>query len=154
MRDLFRLIYCSESQLDPADPTGRAEIERILQSSRRKNTKLGVTGVLVFGGDGVVQVLEGSQAHVERVFELIQCDPRHGRVQVIHFAAAPSRYFGGWAMGFVGGEDDAGPATLPALTDADRERLDADALCRQLYRNLVEEEELRRAMRQRPFVDA
>ena len=153
MRDLFRLIYCSESAFDPADLAQRGEIDAILQSSRRKNVKLGVTGVLVFGRGGFVQVLEGPRVSVERVFELIQCDPRHDRVQVIDFAPASSRHFGGWAMGFVGGEDGA-PAILSPLSDGDRERLDADGLCRQLYHNLLDGENARRQARERAALHA
>lgn len=100
----FRLVYYSENRI-PADALA-AEIEIILEASRRNNALVGVTGALMFSLGHFAQVLEGSQAAIESTFERIQQDKRHGDVHLLDFRAAPARRFQNWSMAFVGAGED------------------------------------------------
>jgi hypothetical protein len=101
---LFRLVYASRSLL--GESMLAREIPQILEVSRRNNAARGVTGALLFSTDAFVQVLEGPQEGVERIFERIQCDPRHAGVVVLEAGPAPARDFAGWSMAYAGRRAD------------------------------------------------
>ena len=61
-------------------------VDAILAASQRNNAHAGVTGALMFTDGFFAQVLEGSMAAVEQVFERIQLDDRHSEVQLLSFA--------------------------------------------------------------------
>ncbi len=99
---LQRLVYCSRSRLVSGDPALADEIRRILGSSQRNNSRVGVTGALMFNAGWFGQVLEGPARAVEATFERIQCDDRHGDVALLQFAGVEQRAFPNWSMAFVG----------------------------------------------------
>lgn len=100
MDRLHRIAYCSRSSIAP-DALAR-QLHAILDVSRRRNPRLGVTGALLYNHGSFAQVLEGPLAAVERVFESIQCDPRHGDVTVIESGPIATRLFPDWSMAFSG----------------------------------------------------
>lgn len=91
---LTRLIYASRASdvLTPADH------EQILESSRRNNAKVGVTGLLAFGAREFLQCLEGSREAVNATYARILGDPRHQDVQLIDCREIEQRWFGDWGM--------------------------------------------------------
>lgn len=95
---MFRLIYGSESCLWSAEADLEAEIDHVLTSSRRNNAAAGITGALLFTGRHFTQVLEGPQHEVERTFERISRDLRHGGVVLIDLQHGPRRAFPSWSM--------------------------------------------------------
>jgi hypothetical protein len=99
---LYSLVYYSRNRIpgEPADVA--AEIEAILQSARRNNAPLGITGALLFNSGIFAQVLEGPRHVIERTFECIQRDQRHADAHVLAFEAIPERRFPSWSMAFVG----------------------------------------------------
>ncbi len=101
---LFRLAYASRNLIP--EHRMRVEIPRILDAARRHNATQDVTGALLFGADGFVQVLEGPLAAVEQTFERIQCDPRHADVVVLEAGPVAARQFDGWSMAFAGRRSD------------------------------------------------
>ena len=96
--DLFRLVYCSRNTIsaDRSDPA--AEIAEILAVSRANNARDGVTGALLYSDGCFAQVLEGDLDMVQRTFERIQRDTRHGDVIVLEARRAEARMFGMWDM--------------------------------------------------------
>lgn len=101
---LCRLVYVSRSALSGSAAENEREVMQILDASRRNNTRDGITGALLFSDDCFAQVLEGSRAAVEKVFERIQIDERHRGTVVLACDPAPAREFGEWAMAYVGRE--------------------------------------------------
>jgi hypothetical protein len=95
------LAYVSRSTLTGSEAEVRAEIKSILAAARRKNTAKSVTGALVFNADGFAQVLEGSKACVDALFENIARDPRHTDVRVLKREPIERRSFPYWSMAFV-----------------------------------------------------
>ena len=94
---LVRLLYASRA----AEAVTQELIEAILQSSRKHNPALGITGVLCYGGDVYMQVLEGGREAVNELYNKIVRDTRHREVMLLHYAEVPERHFAGWTMGQV-----------------------------------------------------
>ncbi|MBP0464575.1 BLUF domain-containing protein [Roseomonas sp. PWR1] len=104
---LQRVIYASR-----ATAGGELKVSEILETARRNNAALGVTGALLVSGPYFAQVLEGPPAAVEEIFERIQCDPRHERITVLEVAHPPARAFGAWTMAFAEEREDVSGPTL------------------------------------------
>ena len=58
--------------------------------------------MLLYHGRSFLQVLEGDEAIVQRLFSRIERDPRHHQVSVIDASTlfGERRSFGDWSMGF------------------------------------------------------
>jgi len=62
-----------------------AELMGEVEQFRTRNLSLGVTGCIAFEGHRVMQILEGPEAAVLKLFETIKADPRHeGLVELEH----------------------------------------------------------------------
>ena len=96
--NLYSLVYYSRNCIQGTAAEVTAEVDAILESARRNNASLSVTGAIIFNAGIFAQVLEGDRQDVELTFERIQRDTRHGDV----FEAAPNRGFPSWSMAFVG----------------------------------------------------
>ena len=78
-----------------------AQVQSILQASRRQNSRLDVTGCLLFSGHCFAQVLEGRQAVVSALARKIAADPRHVGVRVLSEGQRDERDYADWAMGYL-----------------------------------------------------
>ena len=94
---LVRLLYASRA----VHPISTELIESILTRSRERNPDLGITGLLCYGVDVFLQVLEGGRREVSNLYNGIARDPRHRDVQILHFEEIAERRFSGWTMGQV-----------------------------------------------------
>ena len=99
---IYQLVYCSRNTVGGCNGDIDGEVLRILDASRRNNVRDKVTGALLFSAGSFAQVLEGPRAAVERAFERIQRDPRHGDVVVLRFQCAGQRDFADWSMAYAG----------------------------------------------------
>lgn len=99
---IHRLIYRSVCAIPGTAAEVAAEVEAILATSRRRNARAGLTGVLLHDGPSFVQVLEGEAAALEEAFDRISMDLRHTGFELLQFIEAPERHFAGWAMGYAG----------------------------------------------------
>lgn len=128
---LYQLVYCSQNTLDAARLGQRAdvdaEIRGILAKSRANNGRDGITGALLFSAGCFAQVLEGSLPAVERTFERIQCDPRHGTVTVLRCAPIAAREFGDWSMAYAGDRSRPREGRYAALTLGEAFAMPGDA---------------------------
>lgn len=93
---MFQLVYASAAWV----PFTQTVIEDILLVSRTKNLEHGVTGVLLYKSGLIVQVLEGEEAGVRRLYANIERDRRHYDVTTIYTRPIEAREFPGWTMGF------------------------------------------------------
>jgi hypothetical protein len=111
---MYYLVYVSQA----ARPMDKAELEAILVPSRAANTRLGVTGLLVYryssdtDSGHFIQVLEGERSSVRALYDKIVRDPRHHTKIVLGEGEMPARMFAEWSMGFKN-VDDTLFATLP-----------------------------------------
>jgi len=105
--ELHTLAYFSRNTIEESGGDLNAEIASILAVARSNNSRIGVTGALLFSNGCFAQVLEGPLDEVESVFEHIECDPRHRDVTILHFKPIEARTFSAWSMAFAGPADEA-----------------------------------------------
>lgn len=94
---MLRILYFSQSTRDITD----AQVRDILESSRRNNPSLGITGVLIHGGGMFMQVLEGPERNTLRQYVKILDDKRHGDCQIIHISPTQEQIFQKFSMGVI-----------------------------------------------------
>ncbi|KJV06389.1 BLUF domain-containing protein [Methylocucumis oryzae] len=92
---MIRMLYLSQAAIGIT----KEQVKNILEVSQRNNTRLGVTGVLVHGGNLFVQVLEGPETTVLKQYVKIIDDRRHSDCRIIHISPANERMFQNWSMG-------------------------------------------------------
>jgi hypothetical protein len=97
MLSVCQLFYVSSS----ARVYDGAAIQDILQTARRRNRKLDVTGCLLFSGLHFAQVLEGIDSVVVPLAKRIASDPRHTNMRVLMESHRMEREYGDWSMGYL-----------------------------------------------------
>ena len=121
---LLRLTYASRA----ADWLSREDLRQIAQTAQERNRQLGLTGLLLYVEGDFIQVLEGPGSAVEKVYDMIEKDPRNRWVTRLSTERILRRAFEDWSMGCfeVGLEqidqdaffllDDGGPRMRPRFT--------------------------------------
>lgn len=87
-----QILYISE-RVGPTD-----DLSDILDTSRRNNPDLGLTGLLVSLDGQYVQILEGPGEVVSLVMETIADDSRHRGFALLLDRMIEERDFGAWSM--------------------------------------------------------
>ena len=93
---MFQLVYVSTASWSMTN----GDLNAILDVSRAKNRRLGVTGMLLHIDHGFLQVLEGPKEAVMEIFSKVERDTRHIGVRVLVQHEVEERLFEGWSMGF------------------------------------------------------
>lgn len=96
---LVRLMYASRTAAD----VDQEALLAILRQCKDNNPALGVTGLLCHcSSSGIfMQALEGGRSAVNKLYNRIAQDPRHGEVVLLSYEEITERRFAGWAMGLV-----------------------------------------------------
>lgn len=95
MSELYHLIYTSKV----VSEFRTEELEALVKQARFNNFIYQVTGLLVYGEQQFIQVLEGTKEHVEQIFEKILADKRHSSIHVVEQKNIAKRAFLNWNMG-------------------------------------------------------
>ncbi|UOQ96945.1 BLUF domain-containing protein [Hymenobacter sp. 5317J-9] len=93
---MHQLVYTSTAGVALTE----AELQQQLNSWRRKNADLAVTGVLLHSEGHILQVLEGEAAVLHDLFATIAADFRHRSVTKLADGPVQARAFSDWSMGF------------------------------------------------------
>jgi hypothetical protein len=96
MNNLFTLVYLSTATTTFSEE----EFKNILSISRENNSRVGVSGVLIYCDGNILQVLEGSKENVYGIYNKIYLDPRHTDLIVLQSRDIAARSFEDWSMGF------------------------------------------------------
>ena len=97
---LYHLVNFSKRKLIAED-----EFAAILETSRRNNAALGITGALFMSDEYFFQVLEGPRTALSSLLGLIMNDDRHEDVVLTLFDAVSRRTFGEWSMADLPSQD-------------------------------------------------
>lgn len=91
---MYYLIYVSSAspKLTPPD------LETLLERARKRNTELGITGMLIHRSGNFIQYIEGERDKVKSLYATICADPRHSGAILIGEGEIKARQFGDWAM--------------------------------------------------------
>lgn len=81
-------------------PLDAEEIRALVACCRRNNVRDDITGMLLAGGNGYVQVLEGPRACVMDLYHRVEDDPRHENLVLLHQDDIPMRAFPDCPMAF------------------------------------------------------
>ncbi|UXR64734.1 BLUF domain-containing protein [Bdellovibrio bacteriovorus] len=100
MSGVFHLVYFSRA----AEDLSYTDIREILEASRRNNTQLGITGLLIFRDGYFLQLLEGAENNVRDILSKIRDDDRNYSVRVMIETESVDRLFEGWSMAFYDGD--------------------------------------------------
>jgi len=96
MSKLIHLIYCSAASTSfPPE-----NLQRLLERARRRNTELGITGMLLYADGSFFQVLEGEEPIIDGLFDRIVRDQRHQDITLIIREPIARRAFADWTMGY------------------------------------------------------
>ena len=93
---MFFLTYVSSA----VKPFSQSELLDLLTKSRENNSKLGVTGMLLYKDGNFMQVLEGDEDTVRVLITKIASDPRHRGLIILLQGPLEERQFPDWSMGF------------------------------------------------------
>jgi hypothetical protein len=96
MEDLFQVVYTSTA----AESFSRAELVELLKGSVQRNTRAGITGLLLYQDGTFMQALEGEEAAVIALFAKISRDPRHHHVIPLIHGPIQQRNFPNSVMAF------------------------------------------------------
>lgn len=92
-----QLIYQSSATV----ATTPAQLQHLLPTWRNDNHAAGISGLLLYGEDGIMQVLEGPVQSVHHCYQRIARDARHYNVCMLADGQVSARAFRQWSMGFV-----------------------------------------------------
>lgn len=93
---MHHIIYLSQATV----PFEESHLERLLLRARVFNAQHDVTGILLYGNEQFLQVLEGEEATVRALYAHICRDPRHRDVTTYDDKPVPRRSFADWRMAF------------------------------------------------------
>jgi len=93
---MHQLIYTSHA----TRPLSDADLTALLQWSRERNAEQGITGVLLYGNERFVQVLEGQVAALAELYGRLLRDSRHHTVTRLAYGPIAARRFTQWSMAF------------------------------------------------------
>lgn len=108
---MFWLAYLSSA----TRPFSQAELIELLTRSREKNSRLGITGLLLYRGGNFMQVLEGEERAVLELYDTIRRDSRHYGQFILDQGHCDERQFSDWSMGFQNLSDQA-VQTIPGFS--------------------------------------
>ncbi len=112
---IWQLLYRS----DQAYEMDASDLMKLLFDARMFNRDNGITGLLLHHGGQFMQMLEGEQHEVQRLYRKIAEDSRHCNVVIEFNAPADCRLFPQWQMGYAEAPEMDG---VPALAGAESER--------------------------------
>ena len=120
MPSLTQVIYTSRA----LKRFTASEVDELARIAAEGNEKLGITGVLLYGGGRFLQLLEGEHQAIEDLFyKRIIHDPRHIELTVLLKEESDIRLLPNWSMGRLYLQDN----ELSALQSW-------DALCAEIVR--------------------
>ncbi|MEL6589359.1 MAG: BLUF domain-containing protein [Bacteroidota bacterium] len=93
---IFQLVYLSQT----IDLLSGSELDTILETSHFNNKGRNITGVLLYVDGNVIQLLEGDEYEVQRLYRKICQDHRHYGMIVLYQGFAETRLFPDWSMGY------------------------------------------------------
>lgn len=93
---ISQCVYISTAQ-----GLSRDQVQAILDSCARNNVEHGVTGLLLYNGRNFLQLLEGDKAAVDKLMAIIEKDPRHAGLAILHKSEVEARVCPDWAMKWI-----------------------------------------------------
>jgi len=94
---LKQLFYVSNTSFSFK---GQEDIDKILQKACSHNNNTGITGILLYHSGIFLQLLEGEENEVKKLYAKIFGDPRHNNVTLLFEIESKERIFNNWGMAY------------------------------------------------------
>ena len=91
---LSQLVYVSNRKQN----CSAEEIEKILESCKKNNPPLDITGVLLYSDTKFIQLVEGEAKVIMALYEKIKKDHRHSNAIMISYNPINGKSFPSWHM--------------------------------------------------------
>lgn len=91
---ISHLIYTSKA----TGPVNDAVLASIQEAALEHNPKLGITGMLLYGGGYFIHLLEGERDNVTALYGRLTSDGLHADLKIVFRGPAEERLFPNWAM--------------------------------------------------------
>jgi hypothetical protein len=91
---MFSLTYVSSANRRYS----AAELQILADTSSRNNAQKEITGVLLYKGGDFMQLLEGAEEPVRKLYSIIGCDTRHRGLITLLQGSVEQRHFPDWGM--------------------------------------------------------
>ncbi len=95
---LWSWIYISQSLLSAGQ--NNAIIAQIVESSRRNNRILDISGALMLADRTFAQVIEGPRGNIDTLRKRILADDRHRDIKTLWHGSVSERRFAGWTLAY------------------------------------------------------
>jgi hypothetical protein len=92
---LSQLVYVSNRKAN----CSQEEIEKILESCKKNNPPLNITGVLLYSDIKFIQLVEGESKVIMALYDKIKLDVRHTTPMMISYSPIKEKSFPSWHMG-------------------------------------------------------
>lgn len=109
---LITLVYVSYA----SHKMSGDELRVLLDECRENNSKIDVTGMLLYRDGFFIQALEGEEDTVMPLYNKIAKDERHNHVLLVHKGKISERTFEDWSMG-LRNLDDVDFSKVPGYTN-------------------------------------
>src|ERR1044071_2672350 len=93
---MYYIVYLSTAAQLMSDE----ELKEILLASNANNRDLDVTGMLLYHEGSIVQVIEGEEQTIKKLYAKIASDSRHRGIIKLGEGKLEQRNFPDWSMGF------------------------------------------------------
>ena len=90
-----QVIYVSEKT-----DTSSNSLTNIYDISQKNNLQSGISGCLLIGSNSYLQLLEGPDSAVEKLYSKIKMDSRHKKVKKLFEQHIEEKLFSSWSMKF------------------------------------------------------
>ncbi len=84
----------------------QSDLDDILATANSHNSGEGITGILLYGDDTFIQVLEGPAEAVRSLYARIAKDPRHSECEVLLEEGISETAFAEWKMAYAALNDE------------------------------------------------
>ena len=96
MERLKQVIYVSEKTDTSCD-----SLTDIYDISQKNNSESGITGCLLVGSNSYLQLFEGPDSAVKKLYSKIKMDSRHKKLKKLFEQHIEEKLFSSWSMKFV-----------------------------------------------------
>jgi hypothetical protein len=138
---MIQIVYASAA----AQPFSLDALNELLTKARLRNSVYSVSGMLLYHSGSFLQVLEGPETGVDRIYASILRDARHRDPKILNRATIARREFKDWSMGFI--DTSAWPVGTAGFIDYHRMPLVDEPTAARRYINLFHEGFCRQAVR-------
>lgn len=94
---LIQLVYVSKT----SHSFQAKDLEALAHRSQENNAKVGITGLLLYSPGFFLQLIEGEETAIEKLYRIIQQDKRHTKAKCLVKRVVSKRSFPEWDMGLV-----------------------------------------------------